>query len=174
MLRAEVPLVTNCKEEDDLTPAYGQPADHSSIELQTVIGIEKILKKVRAFTCLVIGNRVEADEIVEDALILYLSTDPDPQQADGSYAFLIAAVRRLLRTTGARARRGSDLDEALAPLLQLQLETREIAALHLGAGLPVSETASMLGLTAEAAAAALDVVRKAIGPDTYDKAVASA
>jgi DNA-directed RNA polymerase specialized sigma24 family protein len=174
MLHAEVPLVTNRNEEEHVTPAYNQPAEHSPLELQTVMGVEKVLKKVRAFTCLVIGNRVEADEIVEDALILYLSTDPDPQEADGAYAYLIGAVRRLLRTTGARARRGSDLDEALAPLLQLPLETREIAALHLGAGLPVGETASLLGLTAEVAAAALDVVRKAIGPDTYDKAAASA
>jgi len=174
MLRAEVPPVTNGNEEEHVTPAYNQPADHSSPELQTVMGVEKVLKKVRAFTCLVIGNRVEADEIVEDALILYLSTDPDPREADGAYAYLIAAVRRLLRTTGARARRGTDLDAALAPLLQLPLETREIAALHLGAGLPVGDTASLLGLTAEAAAAALDVVRKVIGPDTYDKAAASA
>ncbi len=173
MLRAEVPLVNNRNEEERMEPAYNQP-EHSPIGLQTVMGVEKILKKVRAFTCLVIGNRVEADEIVEDALTLYLATDPDPQEAHNSYAYMIAAVRRLLRTTGARARRGSDLDAALAPLLQLPLETREIAALHLGAGLPVAETASLLGITPEEASTGLDAVRKAIGPETYDRAAASA
>ena len=44
--------------------AYSQPADPSDIEIQTVMAVEKVLRKVRAFTCLVIGNRVEADEIV--------------------------------------------------------------------------------------------------------------
>ncbi len=150
--------------------AYSQPADHSEIELQTVMSVEKVLRKVRAFTCLVIGNRVEADEIVEDALILYLATDPEPNETDGAYPYLIAAVRRLLRTTGTRARRGTDLDQALAPLLDLPLETREIAALHLGAGFAIAESASLLGLTADEAVAGLDTVRLAIGPETYDRA----
>ncbi len=157
-----------------MEPAYNPSSDPSSLELQTVMGVEKVLKKVRAFTCLVIGNRVEADEIVEDALILYLSTDPDPSEADGAHAYLVSAVRRLLRTTGARSRRGSDLDAALAPLLQLPLETREIAALHLGAGLPGAEVATLLGLTIEEVAAGLDTVRAAIGPETYDRAAPAA
>lgn len=156
-----------------MKPAFNTPAENSSVELQNVMGVEKILKKVRAFACLVIGNRIEADEIVEDALILYLSTDPDPREADGSYAYMITAVRRLLRTMGARARRGSDLDAALAPLLQLPLETREIAALHLGAGLAVPDAANLLGITSEEAVIGLEAVRKAIGPETYDRAAAS-
>ena len=174
MLRAEVPLVNNRNEEEPVTPAYNQPAEHSSPELQTVMGVEKVLKKVRAFTCLVIGNRVEADEIVEDALILYLATDPEPNETDGAYPHLIATVRRLLRTNGARARRGSDLDQALAPLLQLPLETREIAALHLGAGFAVADTARLLEIAPEEALAGLETVRKVIGPETYDKAAPAA
>ena len=150
--------------------AYSQPADPSDIEIQTVMAVEKVLRKVRAFTCLVIGNRLEADEIVEDALILYLATDPEPNETDDAYPYLIATVRRLLRTTGARARRGSDLDEALAPLLLLPLETREIAALHLGAGFAVAHTARLLSITFEEAASGLELVRKAVGPETYDKA----
>ena len=150
--------------------AYSQPADPSDIEIQTVMAVEKVLRKVRAFTCLVIGNRVEADEIVEDALILYLATDPEPNETDGAYPHLIATVRRLLRTSGARARRGSDLDQALAPLLQMPLETREIAALHLGAGFAVDDTAHLLGIAPEEAVAGLETVRKAIGAETYDKA----
>jgi DNA-directed RNA polymerase specialized sigma24 family protein len=162
--------VNNRNEEERMNLAYSQPADHSEIELQTVMSVEKVLRKVRAFTCLVIGNRVEADEIVEDALILYLATDPEPNETDGAYPYLIAAVRRLLRTTGTRARRGTDLDQALAPLLDLPLETREIAALHLGAGFAIAESASLLGLTADEAVAGLDTVRLAIGPETYDRA----
>jgi DNA-directed RNA polymerase specialized sigma24 family protein len=153
---------------------FSQPADPPETEIQTVMAVEKVLRKVRAFACLVIGNRVEADEIVEDALILYLSTDPEPNETDGAYPYLIAAVRRLLRTTGVRARRGSDLDQALAPLLQLPLETREIAAMHLGAGFAVAETASLLGIKSEEALCGLDTVRKAIGPETYDKAAPAA
>ena len=96
MLHAEVRPVTKSNEEEQMEPAYNPSSDPSSLELQTVMGVEKVLKKVRAFTCLVIGNRVEADEIVEDALILYLSTDPDPSEADGAHAYLVSAVRRLL------------------------------------------------------------------------------
>jgi DNA-directed RNA polymerase specialized sigma24 family protein len=156
--------------EERMNLAYSQPADPSDIEIQTVMVVEKVLRKVRAFTCLVIGNRVEADEIVEDALILYLSTDPEPNETEGAYPYLIATVRRLLRTSGARARRGPDLDQALAPLLQLPLETREIAALHLGAGFAVADTARLLEIPPEEALAGLETVRKAIGPETYDKA----
>ncbi len=158
-------------EEERVKLAYSQPGDHSEIELPTVMAVEKVLRKVRAFTCLVIGNRVEADEIVEDALILYLATDPEPNETDGAYPYLIAAVRRLLRTSGTRARRGTDLDQALAPLLDLPLETREIAALHLGSGFAIAEIANLLGLATEEAVAGLDIVRRAIGPETYDRAV---
>lgn len=153
--------------------AYRRSTAQSAIELQTALAVEKVLRKVRAFACLVIGNRVEADEIVEDALILYLSTDPEPGEADGCCTYMITAVRRLMRTTGARARRGTDLDQALEPLLQLPLETRETAALHLGAGMPVGEVADLLDISAEEAAERLAAVRNAIGPDTYDRASAS-
>lgn len=157
-----------------MKPAFSHFTDDSAIELKTVLAVEKILRKVRAFTCMVIGNRVEADEIVEDALILYLATDPEPEEADQSYAYLITAVRRLVRTSGARARRGPDLDPALLPLLQLPLDTREIAALHLGAQLGVTDTASLLGLSPQEATAGLVIVRRAIGPDVYDRTAPSA
>jgi len=171
---AEVALVNNRNDEERVYLAYSQPDEHSEVELQTVMAVEKVLHKVRAFTCLVIGNRVQADEIVEDALILYLATDPEPNETDGAYPYLIAAVRRLLRTTGARARRGADLDQALAPLLQLPLETREIAALHLGAGFAVQDTARLLGIALEEAVTGLETVRKAIGPEIYDRAASPA
>lgn len=164
----------NPNEEERMNLAYSQPADPSDIDIQTVMAVEKVLRKVRAFACLVTGNRVEADEIVEDALILYLATDPEPNETDGAYPYLIATVRRLLRTNGARARRGSDLDEALAPLLHLPIETREIAALHLGAGFAVADMASLLGIAPEEAVAGLETVRKAIGAETYDKAAPAA
>lgn len=114
--RAEVFSVTNPNEEERMRLAFSQSVDDSAIELRTIMAVEKVLRKVRAFTCLVTGNRAEADEIVEDALILYLSTDPDPDEADVSYRYLISAVRRLMRTTGNRARRGTDLEPELMPL----------------------------------------------------------
>lgn len=157
-----------------MQPAFSHFTDDSAIELKTVMAVEKVLRKVRAFTCMVIGNRVEADEIVEDALILYLSTDPEPEEADRSYAYLITAVRRLMRTSGVRARRGSDLDPEMTPLLELPLEIREIAALHLGAGLALADTASLLGLAPEEATAGLVIVRQTIGPEAYDQVAPTA
>lgn len=166
--------VNNQNEDDRLKLAFSQSGDASPLEYMTVVAVEKALRKVRAFTCLVIGNRVEADEIVEDALILYLSTDPDADDAEQACAYMIAAVRRLLRTSGARARRGVDLEQALSPLLDLSLDIREIAALHLGAGFSASETAVLLGLDIAEVAAALDAVRGAIGPETYERAAPAA
>ncbi len=157
-----------------MKPAFSHFTDESGIELKTVAAVEKILRKVRVFTWLVIGNRVEADEIVEDALILYLATDPEPEEADQSYAYLVTAVRRLLRTSGARSRRGPDLNPALIPLLELPLDTREIAALHLGAKLSVPDTAAMLGLSPEEATAGLVIARRAIGPGAYDRTAPAA
>lgn len=151
--------------------AFSQSADDSAIELRTVVAVEKVLRKVRAFTCLVTGNRSEADEIVEDALILYLATDPEPDEADSSYRYLISAVRRLLRTSGSRARRGTDLEPALMPLLDLPLERREIAALHLGAGLGVEDVASLVDLSEGDVLLELSAVRNTIGADTFDEAV---
>lgn len=150
--------------------AFSQSADDSATELRTIMAVEKVLRKVRAFTCLVTGNRAEADEIVEDALILYLSTDPDPDQAETSYRYLIAAVRRLLRTAGSRARRGTDLEPALMPLLSLPIERREVAALHLGAGLGVEDVASLLGIAQGDVLTELAAARAAIGPETFDAA----
>lgn len=150
--------------------AFSQSDDDSAIELRTIMAVEKVLRKVRAFTCLVTGNRAEADEIVEDALILYLSTDPDPEEAETSYRYLISAVRRLMRTTGTRARRGTDLEPALMPLLSLPIERREIAALHLGAGLCVDDMAALLDIAPGDVLLELTAVRSAIGPETFDKA----
>lgn len=162
------------KEDDRLNAAFSLSGDASPLEYMNVVAVEKALRQVRAFACLVIGNRVEADEIVEDALILYLSTDPEPEDAAEACAFIVRAVRRLMRTNGARARRGVDLDQALSPLLDLTLETREIAGLHLGAGLPVDTTAALLDLTVPEVEIGLDTVRTAIGPETYDRAVSPA
>lgn len=145
-------------------PSFGQ----APLESRSVLAVEKILRKVRAFAYLVVGNRIEADEIVEDALTLYLATDPEPEAADEAYAYMVAAIRRLIRTSGARSRRSTDLDAALAPLLQLPLEIREVAALHLGAGLSVRETAGMLGQTMGETSVMLGTVRQAIGAETYD------
>lgn len=162
--------MSNPNEEERMRLAFSQSADDSAIELRTVMAVEKVLRKVRAFTCLVTGNRAEADEIVEDALILYLSTDPDPEEAENSYRYLIAAVRRLMRTAGARARRGTDLEPELMPLLNLPIERREIAALHLGAGLGVDEVASMLEIAEGDVLLELAAARAAIGPETFDTA----
>ncbi len=150
--------------------AFSQSADDSTIELRTIMAVEKVLRKVRAFTCLVTGNRAEADEIVEDALILYLSTDPDPEAADNAYHYMISAVRRLLRTTGTRARRGTDIEPDLMPLLSLPMERREIAALHLGAGLGVEDVAGLLEMAPGDVLLELAAVRAAIGPDVFDEA----
>lgn len=154
--------------------AFITSASHAPLDSRSVLAVEKVLRKVRAFACLVIGNRIEADEIVEDALTLYLATDPEPEEADAAYAYLVSAVRRLMRTSGARSRRNSDLDAALAPLLDLPLETREVAALHLGAGLPVIETATLLGLTPGETSIRLGIVRQSIGAETYDRAAPAA
>lgn len=147
-------------------PSFGE----APLESRSVLAVEKILRKVRAFACLVIGNRLEADEIVEDALTLYLATDPEPEAADEAFAYMVSAIRRLIRTSGARSRRSTDLDAALAPLLQLPFDIREVAALHLGAGLSVQETAATLGYSTGETSVMLGAVRQAIGPETYDLA----
>lgn len=166
--------MNNRDEEERMDLAFSEPEDQTGPELMSVRAIEKVLRKVRAFACLVIGNRADADEIVEDALILFLATDPEPDETDGACAHLIAGVRRLLRTTRARARRVTDLDLALAPLLHLPLETREISALHLGAGFGVQDIAQLLGIAPEEVLGSLETVRKVIGPDTYDRAAPAA
>ncbi len=143
-------------------------SEPTSLELMSVINVEKALRKVRAFARFVIGNRAEGDELVEDALTLYLSTDPEPDQCDESYAYLVRAVQRVLRTSGAAARRPADLDSMFTPLLKLPLETREIAALHLGAGMPAEEIAHLLGITAAETAAGLGMTRAAMGVEVFD------
>lgn len=150
--------------------ASSEPGEPLPLASKTVMIVEKILRKVRAFARLVIGNRADADEVVEDALILYLSTDPDPGQAEESCAFLIQAVRRLMRTSGAPQRRGTDLEAALTPLLAMPIETREIAALHLGAGLTVDDVARLLEITPDETVAGLNMARAAIGPQVFNEA----
>jgi hypothetical protein len=149
---------------------YGEPP---ALQCMTVMTVEKVLRKVRAFARLVIGNRAEGDELVEDALTLYLSTDPDPGQADEAYAYLVRAVCRVLRTSGAVPRLPFDLDPEFAPLRGLALDTREIAALYLGAGLGADVIAYLLEITAEETAAGLAAARTALGADVFDKPATS-
>lgn len=144
---------------------HGEPP---ALEYMTVMTVEKVLRKVRAFARLVIGNRAEGDDLVEDALTLYLSTDPEPGQADESYAYLVRAVCRVLRTSGAVPRLPVDLDAKLAPILGLALDIREIAALHLGAGLGAADIAHLLEITAEETAAGLGAARAVLGADVFD------
>ena len=53
--------VSSHNEEEPMKPAFSHFKDDSAIELKTVMAVEKVLRKVRAFTWIVIGNRVEAD-----------------------------------------------------------------------------------------------------------------
>ena len=50
----------------------------------------------------------------------------------------------------------------------IALDTREIAALHLGAGLGADDIAHLLEITAEETAAGLDAARAALGADVFD------
>jgi DNA-directed RNA polymerase specialized sigma24 family protein len=161
--------VTFQSEEEPVKLAFNTPEDDSSIELTTVVAVEGVLRKVRVFARFAVGNRAEADELVEDALVLYLSTDPDPAAANQAFGVLVANVRRMLRRPEARVRRDGDLDPALAPVGALPLDVREIAGLHLGVGLPVADLQRHAELPAAEVLAALIAVREAIGPEAYDR-----
>lgn len=128
--------------------------------------LELAARQLRAFARCLTANRTEADDMVEDTLMLFLAEDRILRESDACLSDLLDVFRRvnsraaLIQTTKATA------DKAYVAYLQFPMPEREVAALVMGGGMSVSQTAVLLRLSPADVETLLDSVRRKLGSAT--------
>lgn len=125
--------------------------------------LELAVRQLRAFAKCVTANRTEADELVEDTLMLFLSEDRILNECETCFAELLEVFRRVHARVALIQTSRTSPDKEYAALLQLALPEREVAALVLGAGMSVSQAAGLLGLSPVEIEVLLESVQPKLG-----------
>jgi len=108
--------------------------------------LELAVRQLRAFAKCVTANRIEADELVEDALMLFLAEDRILRECDACFAELVEVFRRVHARVALIQVSRTSPDKEYAALIHLSLPEREVAALVMGAGMSLPQAAGLLGL----------------------------
>lgn len=125
--------------------------------------LELAVRQLRAFARCVTANKSEADELVEDTLMLFLAEDRVLRHCDTCFAQLLEVFRRVYgRTALIQASRGVP-DKEYAGFMQIALPEREVAALVIGGGMTASHTAELLGLSLAEVQLLLESGREKLG-----------
>ncbi|MBY9066417.1 hypothetical protein K1X12_05880 [Hyphomonas sp. WL0036] len=121
--------------------------------------LELAVRQLRAFARCATGSVNEADELVEDALMLFLAEDRVVDEAGACFAELLRMFRTAYERNDALLAGRVTPDDQLATLMQLTLPEREIAALCLGAGMTAEQAATLLEIPNEDAMCLLEGCR---------------
>lgn len=121
--------------------------------------LELAVRQLRAFARCVSGNRAEADELVEDTLMLFLSEDRVLGEAGACFGELLKIFRNTQLRTETFQASNTTPDPEFAALMHFGLPEREVAALCLGAGMTAESAAPMLEITTEDAQRMLEECR---------------
>ena len=125
--------------------------------------LELAARQLRAFARCLIGNRADADGLVEDTLMLFLAEDRMHCETDACFAELLEVFRRVNGRLPLSAVSRKAPDEDFADIMKLSLAEREIASLILGARMPVFQAAGILQMTPSEAEALLEKARAGLG-----------
>lgn len=125
--------------------------------------LELAVRQVRAFARCVTANKSEADELVEDTLMLFLAEDRVLREPGTCFEQLLEVFRKVhARALSLNASRGAP-DREHAVFLQLPLAEREVAALVMEGGMSLSHAAGLLRLSLHEAQALLEKAQSKIG-----------
>lgn len=128
--------------------------------------LELAVRQLRAFARCVTANKAEADDMVEDTLMLFLAEDRVLRESETCFAELLEVFRRVHgRIALIQSSRGVP-EREYAAFMQLALPERELAALVLSGGMKASHAADLLGLSLAATESLLNTVRQKLGPNT--------
>lgn len=125
--------------------------------------LELAARQLRAFARCITANKTEADELVEDTLMLFLAEDRVLRHCDTCFAQLLEVFRRVYgRTALIQASKGIP-DKEYVGFMQIALPEREVVALVIGGGMSASHTAGLLGLSLNEVHTLLETAREKLG-----------
>ena len=125
--------------------------------------LELAARQLRAFARCVTANRTEADELVEDTLMLFLAEDRVLRESDTCFAQLLDVFRRVHARVALAQPARIPTDKDYAGYMQLALAEREMAALVIGGGMTTAQAADLLQLTEAEAELLLENVKRKPG-----------
>lgn len=125
--------------------------------------LEMAARQLRAFALCITANRTEADELVEDTLMLFLAEDRILRECDRCFAELLEVFRRVHSRAALMPASRPAPEHLYAGYMQLALPERELAALVMGGGISVSTAAGLLGISPAQAECIHDAIRCKLG-----------
>lgn len=125
--------------------------------------LEMAVRQLRAFARCITANKTEADELVEDTLMLFLAEDRILRECNHCFAELLEVFRRVHSRAALIQTSRISPERPYTGYMQLALPERELAALVMGGGISVSTAAGLLGLSLVEAECIHDSVRCKLG-----------
>ena len=125
--------------------------------------LELAVRQLRAFARCVTASKNEADELVEDALMLFLSEDRVLRECQACFAELLDVFRRVHGRGSIFQMSRVTADREYTGFMLLTLSEREVAALVLSGGMSEAKAADLLGLNAAQAHTMLQSARRKLG-----------
>lgn len=108
--------------------------------------LELAVRQLRAFARCLTANRTEADDLVEDTLMLFLAEDRILRESEACFAELLVVLRRVQPRAGLIQLSRSAAEPDYAAFLTLPMPEREVAALVISGGMSASHAAELLEL----------------------------
>lgn len=109
--------------------------------------LELAVRQLRAYARCITANKAEADEMVEDTLMLFLAEDRILRHCETCFAQLLDVFRRVHGRAARIQASRSTPDRDYAGFLMVPLPEREVVALMIGGGFSAPQSAALLGLT---------------------------
>lgn len=125
--------------------------------------LELAVRQLRAFALCLMSSRTEADDMVEDTLMLFLAEDRILRESDACFAELLDVFRRVHGRAMLIQGAGPPPERQYAGYLQLPMPEREVAALVIGGGMTLHLAAGLLKIPAQEAERLLDSLRRRPG-----------
>ena len=126
--------------------------------------LELAVRQLRSFARCITGNRSEADELVEDTLMLFLAEDRFLREAGSCFAELLSVFRRVHARSTSLSPSRTPPEPQYAALMQLSLAEREMAALCMGAGISACQAGDILEIPSADAEALFGAARARLQP----------
>lgn len=125
--------------------------------------LEMAVRQLRAYARCITANKNEADELVEDTLMLFLAEDRILRESHRCFAELLEVFRRVHARAALIQTSRSVPEREYAGYMQLPLPERELAAFVMGGGMSVPASADLLGLSVAEAELLHQAVQRRLG-----------
>jgi hypothetical protein len=125
--------------------------------------LELAVRQLRAFALCLTASRTEADDMVEDTLMLFLAEDRILRESDTCFAELLDVFRRVHGRAALIQAHRPQPERQYAGYLQLPMQEREVAALVMGGGMSAHQAAGLLKMPGAEAERLVESIRRRPG-----------